>query len=441
MRSALRFLVTCAPLLAACGDNQLGMPPTGGTTGGGGAGGMGTPVDGSATEVGVDAGTWPGCPASPATRPAATPSWSSISGLKNAQSWYTTAPAAYVADNILYYQNSNGGWPKNIDMSLRYGIDTGAAMRDGKSMIDNNATTTQIRFLAFALGSYPDCQKYADGFNKGLEYLFKAQYPSNGGWPQVYPVEPTDYSRRITYNDNAMVHVLQIMRDIVYGAPLFKFVNAAAVEKATTALNKGVDCILKTQIVVDGKKTGWCAQHDEVTLAPANARSYELASESGKEGAQVMAFLMTLDLSRPDVPRDDIVAAVDGAVLFHEQVKITGYKYVQGASDAGAEDSWIEADPNADPIWARFYELTPPFRPFFCDRDGIKKYSLAEIGVERRGGYSWYGRDPATPLAMTYPAWVAQWNIGHNVLGGSADGGGAEDAGAVDADTPDAGVD
>ena len=431
MRLVWGAVVVCATLLAACGDNLPSRRLTGGTSGAagrGGVGGTGSGAGGTSATVdaapdvtgGFDAGVWPGCPMSPAARPAGTPSWSAIAKLTNPQSWYASPAAAYVADNVLYYQNVDGGWPKNIDMSYRYGTDATGAARDSKSMIDNDATTTQIRFLAFARASWPDCQKYVTGFDEGLDFLFAAQYATNGGWPQVYPIEPDDYSRHITYNDNAMVHVMQIMRDIAYGAAPFELVTAAVVDRATAALNKGVDCMLKTQIVVDGKKTGWCAQHDEITLLPANARSYELASESGKEGAGVLAFLMTLDLDRPGISRDGVIAAVEAAVTFYDQIKITGIRYVQGASDAGAEDSWIEADPTAAPIWARFYELTPPFRPFFCDRDGIKKFSLAEIGLERRGGYSWYGRDPSTPLTVTYPTWVKQWNVGRNVLGTTA---------------------
>jgi pectinesterase len=136
-----------------------------------------------------------------------------------------------------------------------------------------------------------------------------------------------------------------------------------------------------------------------------------------------------------------VVASVEAAVLFYDQIKITGTKYVQGPSDAGAEDSWVEADPNAPPLWARFYELEPPFRPFFCDRDGIKKYTLAEIGVERRGGYAWYGRDPSTPLLTTYPAWVTKWNIGRNVLSPTTPGDGGIPDTAEPADAADAAVD
>lgn len=373
-------------------------------------------------------GPEPGCPDSPPTRPADTPTWNSIASLRSNQAWYTSAAAAYVTDNIIYYQNTNGGWPKNLDMSYRYLIDPTGSPKNGNSLIDNGATTTQVRYLAYAITSWPECQRYLAAFNRGLDYLFAAQYPTTGGWPQVYPIEASNYSRRITYNDNAMVRVMDILRDIAYGQPLYAFVDASRVEKATTALAKGVDCILKTQIESGGKKTGWCAQHDEKTLAPVNARSYELASESGKEGAGVMAFLMTLDPARADVPREAVINAVEAAVLFYDSIKILGIKYVQGENASGAEDSWIEADPAAEPIWARFNELDAPFRPFFCDRDGVKKYSLAEIGVERRGGYSWYGHDPAPILQRNYPNWVARWAVGRNVLGGPV--GPVDDAGA-----------
>jgi pectinesterase len=42
--------------------------------------------------------------------------------------------------------------------------------------------------------------------------------------------------------------------------------------------------------------------------------------------------------------------------------------------------------------------------PFFCDRDGIKKASIAEIGQERRTGYAWYTNEPKEVLKK-YTAW------------------------------------
>ena len=55
----------------------------------------------------------------------------------------------------------------------------------------------------------------------------------------------------------------------------------------------------------------------------------------------------------------------------------------------------------------RFYEIGTN-RPFFCGRDGIKKYSLAEIENERRTGYSWYGDEPSHGLD-DFKTWQPEW--------------------------------
>jgi pectinesterase len=64
-------------------------------------------------------------------------------------------------------------------------------------------------------------------------------------------------------------------------------------------------------------------------------------------------------------------------------------------------------DPNAPALWARFYEIETN-RPFFCDRDGIPKYSFNEIGHNRRNGYSWYGRW-GEDVARAYARWKERW--------------------------------
>jgi hypothetical protein len=55
-------------------------------------------------------------------------------------------------------------------------------------------------------------------------------------------------------------------------------------------------------------------------------------------------------------------------------------------------------------MWARFYEIGTN-RPIFCDRDGVPKSHLADIGHERRNGYSWLGYWPQSLLEKDYPAW------------------------------------
>ena len=66
-------------------------------------------------------------------------------------------------------------------------------------------------------------------------------------------------------------------------------------------------------------------------------------------------------------------------------------------------------DAQAQPLLARFYDLETG-KPFFSDRDGVKKASLTEIGAERRNGYSWYNDDLAA-LQKDYQQWVKKWKV------------------------------
>ena len=63
-------------------------------------------------------------------------------------------------------------------------------------------------------------------------------------------------------------------------------------------------------------------------------------------------------------------------------------------------------DPSAEPLWARYYDIETN-RPFYCDRDGVKKYALAEVGLERRKGYAWLRPWGAKVLAE-YGKWRAK---------------------------------
>lgn len=74
-------------------------------------------------------------------------------------------------------------------------------------------------------------------------------------------------------------------------------------------------------------------------------------------------------------------------------------------TDAGGRpDRVLVPDPDAAPLWARFYDLQTG-HPFVCDRDGIPRAKLADIGSERRTGYNWFGPYARTLLDEDYPAW------------------------------------
>src|ERR1017187_568010 len=247
--------------------------------------------------------------------------------MRQPAAWYGSAEALRIADNLLLYQREIGGWDKNIDMALALGPTDRAAIEKQKrdpaahSTIDNDATYTQMRYLARVHTATKDTAtkdpRFQTAFYRGLHYLLKAQYP-NGGWPQFYPLRD-GYWSHITYNDDAMVGVLELLRDVVDRKPEFAFLGDAERAPARRAIDKGVECILKTQVTQDGKLTVWCAQHDERTLAPAKARAYELPSLSGSESVGVVQFLMGIVRPSPQVVR-----AIEGAVTWFRANQIKG---------------------------------------------------------------------------------------------------------------------
>lgn len=321
--------------------------------------------------------------------------------------WYGSDEAVRIADNLLLYQLDTGGWPKNVDMTkvLTEGEKTSLIKQkraSTESTIDNGATYKQLTFLARVFTA-KKLMRHKEAFLSGVDYLLKAQY-DNGGWPQYYPLRAGYYSH-ITYNDNAMIGVLRLLRDISRKRPDYAFVNEERRLRSEKAVERGIECILKTQVVVEGKPTVWAAQHDEVTLAPAPARKFEPVSLTGSESVGIVRFLMSIE--RPD---DRVICAIEAAVAWFEKSKITGIRYVEkaDASKLHGFDRVIVKDSNAGPLWARFYEIGTN-RPIFIGRDARVRYDVAEIEDERRNGYSWYVSEPAELLSKDYPKWQKKW--------------------------------
>ncbi|MGN0629911.1 MAG: pectate lyase, partial [Ruminococcus sp.] len=101
-------------------------------------------------------------------------SWSTYA--KKDASWWSSSEATALADEIIQYQLSDGGWRKDMK--------TETSGSWNKSTIDNNATWGQIRFLASVYNA-TGTEKYKTSCLKGIDLLINGQY-SNGGWPQVF---------------------------------------------------------------------------------------------------------------------------------------------------------------------------------------------------------------------------------------------------------------
>lgn len=292
--------------------------------------------------------------------------------LRQPPSWYASTEARQLADHVCSWQSKQGSWPKGTD-TLKPAPPDGPAVR---GTFDNGATRNELRFLARVYQATQE-PPYRDVFLRGLDALVAAQYPS-GGWPQSYP-PGGGYPRHITFNDDTMVGLLEFLREVA-AQETYSFLDSGRREAVRRAVTRGVECILRCQVRVGGRLTVWCAQHDAETLEPRPARSYELESLSGAESANILLFLMSLEDPSPEVVR-----AVQAGVEWYDSAQLKGIRQVRVDGDKR-----IVPDPDAPPLWARFYEIETQ-RPFFCGRDGVKKYRLAEIESERRNGYAWYG--------------------------------------------------
>jgi PelA/Pel-15E family pectate lyase len=322
-----------------------------------------------------------------------------------------------IADNILLFQKTNGGWPKNYDMAAILTDeqrDTVLQAKDASTTcFDNGATHSQVKYLAEAF-LITQKQTYKDACLRGIDFMISAQYP-NGGWPQFYP-DTSGYRKYITFNDGAMIGVMNVFQNIINHEPEYSFVDSSRNAKVKAAFEKGIDCILKCQIKQNGELTAWGQQHDNIDFHPQNARKFEPAALCGDESADIVLLLMSLDNPSPK-----IIHSIQSAVKWLYDSRIFGirvhtieaprevYKY-----STSTIDRVVVKDPNAPPMWARLYELGTN-KPLFCNRDAIPVYSLAEVERERRSGYTWYHYEPER-VFRKYPKWQKKWYPDNDML-------------------------
>lgn len=330
--------------------------------------------------------------------------WSEV--FKQKPLWYQTDEAARIADQVVLFQKENGGWEKNIDMALmltqKEKADLLAKRADiSETTIDNRTSYSQVAFLgkvitASLLKTSPpnNFPKYKEAFNKGVDYLLAAQY-ENGGFPQFYPLRKGYYTH-ITFNDDAMIGVLRVLRDIARKDDDYKFVDEQRRAKAEAAVAKAIPLILKLQVMIDGTKTVWAPQYDENTLQPAWARKFEPPCLTAGESVGVVRFLMG------EKPTPEITEAIEAAINWYRTNQITGISWQR----KNGENAVVKIK-DAPPIWARFYEMNT-MKPIFIGRDSVIRYDVSEIEAERRNGYAWYVTEPNELLNKDYPKWKAK---------------------------------
>lgn len=330
--------------------------------------------------------------------------------------FFLTDSAIRVAENVLCSQLPTGAWPKNINFFHDREKNPNDVML---GTIDNDATFTEIRFLLRLYNarksylsdaqksSVTDTQESAElgeraltAARRGIMYLLEMQY-NNGGFPQYYP-RKDHYHARITFNDNAMVNALKMMRSLARRETPFEAVADDVAERCGEAFERGVACILRCQIKKDGQPSVWCQQHDEVTLAPCGARTFELPSYVSAESVNIVQLLMSIEN-----PSDSVKNAVNGAMKWFADNALIGYERQNFTDSLGRKDYRMVECPQGDyrcpRLWSRFNDLHSG-KPIFCGRDGVARPRVEMIDYERRNGYAWFGTQPEK-LFPLYEKW------------------------------------
>jgi PelA/Pel-15E family pectate lyase len=338
--------------------------------------------------------------------------------LDHEAAWYASADARHIANVIVSFETPAGGWGKNLDMSKEPRRRGEAFTSNNLSRfpspgdfdaplepdwnyvgtIDNDATTTQMNFLAkvIAASEAGDGAAYRATFLHGMEYLFAAQFP-NGGWPQVWPLEG-GYHDAITYNDDAMTQVVELMGHAANGRDEFFFVPKYIRRRAASSFARGIQCILATQIVANGTLTAWPQQDDALTLKPVSGRNYEPPALCASESAGILLLLMN---GLPH-PTEDEQRSIRAASAWFKKTAIYNERWVRAP-----EGAQLVSTQGAGPIWARYYQAGTDI-PVFADRDKSIHDDVNEISRERRNGYSWYSADSQRALDR-----FATWNAAH----------------------------
>lgn len=306
-------------------------------------------------------------------------------GSKVSTTWFTSAneECFTLADELVNLQitSSTSTWGLKLDKNYGYGgwqkdpdYYTDAGSHWYHATIDNNVTTAHIRYLAKAYQCATDATKkaqYKASVEAGIQCLLDAQY-DNGGWPSVFEnSKATDecghdtYHNRITYNDSAMTKVMELLLEVRDGSN--EFTSDLVSTKQTAAGNaiiKGVDCILKTQIKINGVKTAWCQQHYETgDLLPAPARAHELESISASESVGIIEFLQKIadDENTDATTRANAETSADAAVAWLKSVAIYDKDVVVIDEDeetgTKGDRYLVTATDSTTPIWSRFYAI------------------------------------------------------------------------------------
>lgn len=326
---------------------------------------------------------------------------------------YSSRQIRGIAENMLFFQNDDGGWPKNIDWYIKtdklqlqnikdHMVKYGEGL--GRSTFDNRSTYSHITYLAKVYKQIPDV-RYKEAIINGIEWTLSVQNKDSGGFSGI------DIDA-VTYNDDVMTGVLRVLREIYTNNELYGFLDDDLRFMCQEAYQKGIQCILDTQVIINGRLTAWGQQHDHKTLGPVKARDYEPASITANESVGIILLLMEIEN-----PSEEIKTAIIYACNWLNSVRVRGKMLMQKSMKGVVlwgryydYERFMIDNRYATDLWCRFYD-TETEQPLLYDRGGVKVEHYNDLSIERRNGYGYYGNWPEVLLEINFPKWKIKHNI------------------------------
>jgi PelA/Pel-15E family pectate lyase len=223
------------------------------------------------------------------------------------------------------------------------------------------------------------------------------------------------YHPYITLADEVTPGVLTTLRRALDPDSAFAFLDDATRTRIRQSVARGDACLLRLQVRQGDAPTGWAGQYDNLTLQPAQARKFEPPSIMVQETVATLRYLMRIPQPSPQV-----IAAIEGGAAWLRKVQLQGLRLEtfdapaeKFTSHSSTTDRRLVEDPQAPPLWARFYDLKDN-SVVLATREGMRVSNYSDIPRERRTGYTWYGTWPQKFLDKEYPKWRERMAAGAN---------------------------
>jgi PelA/Pel-15E family pectate lyase len=204
---------------------------------------------------------------------------------------YDVSEVIEIANNLVKWQNRDGGWSKNIDWLGMFDIDSLRPTLEPhyhKSSLENTNIFPQIAYLSEAFTQTKN-PIYRNAAERGIRYLIVHQH-ANGGWGE----------HAITFNDEVMTGIMNLFLEIRYHRPIYSWVKEPLLSLVNKSLDKAIAITLKCQAENNGEKTAWYQQYDYKTLQPQKTGDYEEISLSTVETCDILLFLMRIRNPSPE---------------------------------------------------------------------------------------------------------------------------------------------